>query len=348
MRTRRKDENMQKPDCVVTGATGHVGYALVKEMQAKGLYPRLILRKSVPQFDGIPCEIVSGDVTDLDSLCAAFAGMDTVYHLAGVIDIGGGDDDLVWSVNVQGTENVLEACRRCGVKTLVYTSSVDTYLPLENNAVMHEVTEFYPNELEGTYAKTKATATQMVLAAADETLRTVTVYPGACMGPYDFKVSSVGSMVRMFIRGNFPVSLAFGAYNFVDVRDVALGMLSAAENGKSGEGYILTGQAVTVDELLILLADICKDIPQLSKVKAPKIKLSKGFANAVAPLAEVYYKLAKQTPLFTRYSIRKLCSNCNFSYEKAKAELGYAPRPIRDSFRDMVLWILENEPERFA
>lgn len=94
---------------------------------------------------------------------------------------------------------------------------------------MREISHFNPEILDGTYAKTKATATNYVFENNDDKLETVVCYPGACCGPYDFKVSSVGEMVRMFLKGKFPVSLSFGAYNFVDVRDVAKGMIGAAE-----------------------------------------------------------------------------------------------------------------------
>ena len=232
---------------VVTGATGHVGYALVKELEARGENFRILIRKDSKIFDGINCERVFGDVTDPASLEKAFEGADVVYHLAGVIEINKGNEDMTWKVNVDGTKNVVEACKKCGVKRLVYASSVDAYPPLPDNQVMREISHFNPEILDGTYAKTKATATNYVFENNDDKLETVVCYPGACCGPYDFKVSSVGEMVRMFLKGKFPVSLSFGAYNFVDVRDVAKGMIGAAEKGRPGEGYILTDEVVTVD-----------------------------------------------------------------------------------------------------
>lgn len=242
---------------VVTGATGHVGYALVKELEARGENFRILIRKDSKIFDGINCERVFGDVTDPASLEKAFEGADVVYHLAGVIEINKGNEDMTWKVNVDGTKNVVEACKKCGVKRLVYASSVDAYPPLPDNQVMREISHFNPEILDGTYAKTKATATNYVFENNDDKLETVVCYPGACCGPYDFKVSSVGEMVRMFLKGKFPVSLSFGAYNFVDVRDVAKGMIGAAEKGRPGEGYILTDEVVTVDQLIHMLADIC-------------------------------------------------------------------------------------------
>ena len=202
---------------------------------------------------------------------------------------------------------------------------------------MREVDSFNPDELDGTYAKTKATATQFVL---DEVkagkIDAVVTHPGACIGPYDFKVSNVGEMVRMFVNGIFPVTLSFGAYNFVDIRDVAHGMYMAAKQGGKGECYILCGEQISVDGFIKATAKACGK-------KAPKIPLSYGFAKAVAPAAEVFYKVAKKTPLFTRYSIRKLVSNCNFSIEKARKELDYNPMSVEQSVTDMVKWIREYE-----
>ncbi len=322
---------------VITGATGHIGYALLKKLADCGENVRILIRKDSDIFDGIECEKVFGDVTDIESLEKAFEGADIVYHLAGLIDINVGNDDAVWKVNYGGTKNVVEACRKCGVRRLVYASSVDAYIPEKNNKVMREVEAFVPDMLDGTYAKTKATATNYVLRAqrAGE-IDAVVVYPGACIGPYDFKVSNVGEMVRTVIKHGYPVSLKFGAYNFVDIRDVADGMYAAAKKGRSGEGYILCGEQISVDDFICTLCKVCGK-------RIPKIKMGYGIVSVAAPLCEVYYKISKATPLFTRYSVRKLVSNCNFSIEKAKKELGYSPMSVEKSLTDMVEWIKNNK-----
>lgn len=322
---------------VVTGATGHIGYALLKKLADAGETVRILIRKDSKIFDGIPCEKVFGDVTDPASLEKAFEGADVVYHLAGLIDINVGNDDMVWKVNFEGTKNVVEACKKCGVRRLVYASSVDAYEPLPDNQLMKEVTEFFPDRLDGTYAKTKATATNYVFDTVRRgELDAVVVYPGACIGPYDFKVSNIGEMVRTVIKHGYPVSLKFGAYNFVDIRDVAQGMILAAQKGTTGEGYILCGEQISVDDFICTLCKVCGK-------KIPKIKMGYGIVSLAAPVCEVYYKISKATPLFTRYSVRKLISNCNFSIEKARTELGYEPMSVEQSLTDMVQWIKENK-----
>lgn len=329
---------MKKKLCCMTGATGHVGFALLKELQNyDDRDVRIILRKDPGIFEGMRCEKVKGDITDYESLLAAFEGVDTVYHIAGCVEIKPGNEDFVYNINVNGTKNVLRACRKCGVRRLVYMSSVDTYEPLPDGQIMTEKKTYDPEKLEGTYAKTKAEATQLVIDANGKGgLETVVCQPSACMGPYDFKVSSVGSMIRMFSSGKFPITMTFGGYNFVDVRDVAIGTVKAGDIGGAGEVYILCNQSCTVDEFIRLLAEA-------SGNKPPKIKLGRRLIDMVAPGMEVYYKLADETPLFTRYAIRKLCSNCNFSFEKAHRELGYNPRPLKESLEDTIRWLKEEE-----
>ncbi len=201
---------------------------------------------------------------------------------------------------------------------------------------MKEVSHFEPDALEGTYAKTKASATNYIFEQCTEGLPAVVVYPGACIGPYDYKISNAGEMVRMCLNGKMPVSLNFGAYNFVDVRDVADGMYMAAKKGKVGEGYILCGEQISTDNFIKTVMLACGKKP-------PKLKMNKSVVGIAAPIMEKYYKLTKKTPLFTRYSIRKLTSNCNFSIQKAQAQLDYHPMSVKESIADMVAWIREHE-----
>lgn len=327
---------MKENISVVTGATGHIGYALLKKLSEKGEKVRILLRKDSPIFDNIDCEKFYGDVTDPASLEKAFEGADVVYHLAGVIDITTGNEEMVWKVNFGGTENVVKACKETAVKKLIYASSIDAIAPLPGDEVTGEASSFNPDDHVGAYAKTKAAASQYVLDSICDGFEAVVVHPGACIGPYDFKTSNIGEMVRMYMRGLFPVSLGFGACSFVDIRDVADGMISAAEKGRNGECYILTGQTFTFYDFLCMIGN-------KTGKKPSKIKLGYRFTMAVAYVAEIFYKITGQTPFFTRYAVRTLCSNCNFSIRKAEKELDYHPMSVQQSINDMVDWIEEYE-----
>ena len=330
---------------VITGGKGYVGFALVKELEARGEKMRLLLRTDSPCFDGIDCEKFMGDITNPEQLEQAFAGAETVYHVAGIVDISGTKDEKVWNVNYEGTKNVVAACKKCGVKTLVYCSSVDA-IPADNgNEVLAEINKFNPDLLEGAYAKSKASATQFVLDNAGDDLKVCVVHPSCCLGPYDNNnTSSVGTMINLFMKGLFPVSLDFGKYNFVDVRDVAKGMVSAAENGRNGECYILSGYVHTLDEFIRTLAFVCDK-------KAPGLKLSKTLILALLPFIEKAFDVLKMPPVLNEYSIRKLCENCNFTCEKARKELGYDPMTLKECLEGTVDWMkarMHDEKEREA
>lgn len=327
---------MQNNVAVITGATGHIGYALLKQLENTGASIRILIRKDTPIFDGIACEKYYGDITQPETLDEPFHGADTVYHLAGMIDISLSDPLLMRRVNVDGTVNVVEACKRNKVRRLVYASSVDAMPPSLCGCEITEPESFPDDRLEGAYALTKAEATRYVLRNNKAGLETVVALPSACIGPYDYKVSSIGEMVRMFMRDSFHISLSFGAYNFVDVRDVADGMIAMSQQGKAGESYLLTGSVLAAD-------DVFKAVAKKCGVKPPLIKLPLPVAKLLAPEAELYYKLLDKTPLFTRLSIKVITYNCNFSHQKAAKQLGYSPMSAEQSFGDMVDWIEEHE-----
>ncbi len=318
---------------VVTGGKGHVGFALVKELADRGERIRLLLRSDSKVFDNIECEKIMGDVCDSESLEKAFEGAETVYHVAGVVDISGEKDKQVWEVNVEGTKKVVAACKKCGVKNLVYVSSVDAVPVGNGNEEIVEISHFDPDLLEGTYAKSKAVATQFVLDSADDSLKICVVHPSTCIGPYDNNgTSSMCSVIKLFAKGLFPMTFDFGSCNFVDVRDCAKGMVAAAEKGRNGECYFLCGKVISLDDFIGVLAEACGK-------KHPKIVIKQKFVNDIIPFCEKVFEIAKLPPMINEYSIRKISENFNFSNAKAMAELGFEPRPLVESLRDTVKWL---------
>lgn len=318
---------------VVTGGKGHVGFALVKELADRGESIRLLLRSDSKVFDNIECEKIMGDVCDSESLEKAFEGAETVYHVAGVVDISGEKDKQVWEVNVEGTKKVVAACKKCGVKNLVYVSSVDAVPVGNGNEEIVEISHFDPDLLEGTYAKSKAVATQFVLDSADDSLKICVVHPSTCIGPYDNNgTSSMCSVIKLFAKGLFPMTFDFGSCNFVDVRDCAKGMVAAAEKGRNGECYFLCGKVISLDDFIGVLAEACGK-------KHPKIVIKQKFVNDIIPFCEKVFEIAKLPPMINEYSIRKISENFNFSNAKAMAELGFEPRPLVESLRDTVKWL---------
>jgi len=320
---------------VVTGGTGHIGNVLVKELYENGYQVQaIVLPKDDFRMIEPFADILYGNILDPAFLEEAFQGADIVFHLAGIVEIGSGKKKSIFKVNVEGTKNVVEACLKAHVRRLVYTSSVHALPELPKTEIMREIDHFDPDAVKGLYAKSKAMATQIVMDHKDSGLEIVIVHPSGVIGPADYKLSNVSQIFIDFLLGRLTAYLR-GGYNFVDVRDVATGIRLAAEKGRSGECYILSGSEITVKELL-------DEISRLSGRKKIRTKLSFWFILAMSYFAEAYYKIAKQKPLFTHYSIVVLNSNYHFSNEKAKQELGYTTRDIRESIKDAMEFAIDN------
>lgn len=322
--------------CVVTGATGHIGNVLVRYLVEQGYEVKAFVLKNEPltplrDFD---ISYAYGDVRDYASLKEAFEGADMVFHLAGIIEIGSGNKRLTYEVNVNGTKNVVKACKECQVKRLVYTSSVHAIQESKGKGKeIHETNEYDPRLVKGVYAKTKAEATAFVLASPTDTFEVVVVQPSGVIGPYEYVTSNLGQLIQDCSNKGIGACVS-GGYNFVDVRDVADGIIRAAQKGRSGETYILAGHIVTVRQLM-------DQIEKITSVKAPKFMIARWFAYGTGFLSEVYYKLLRQKPLFTSYAIYTLGTNDNFSIEKAKTELGYQVRDFEETLKDTIDWFRE-------
>ncbi len=321
---------------VVTGATGHIGNVLIRELLASGEKVRAL----VPPFEndlpirGLDVDIFAANVCDADSLNSAFQGADVVYHLAGIIAITAGKDELLQRVNVEGTRNVVDACLESGVGRLVYTSSIHAILEPPEGIFINETFPVDPERVLGPYARSKARATLEVRKAAERGLDAVIVHPTGVTGPFDFRISEMGQLVLDFIRGKLKAYLD-GAYDFADVRDVARGLMLAGNQGRKGESYILSGERVSIKQIIDVLEET-------SGIKAPSFKVPAWLAHTAGELAPIYYRIIRSKPLFTDYSVDVLRSNSWVSSQKARVELGYVARSVRESICDSVAWFRQN------
>jgi len=321
---------------VVTGATGHIGNVLVRELLSRSKNVRVVIPSSedTSPLDGLKVEMVEGDVRQIDSLIQAFKGADVVYHLAGIISILPGKSELLYQVNVAGTRNVVEACLRTGVRRLVYTSSIHAITEPPHGTVIDETLPFDPDRAIGEYDSSKAQATLEVLQGVKQGLDAVIVCPTGVIGPYDYKLSEMGQLFIDFVKKKLKVYID-GAYDYVDVRDVAIGHILVCEKGRTGESYILSGERITTEDLMLMIEEI-------TGVRPPHFKMPIWLAKIIATFTPLYYSWTKTKPRFTKYSIRTLTSNSMISCEKARRELGYSPRPTRESIVDAIKWFREN------
>lgn len=321
---------------LVTGAYGHLGSTVISQLRARGDRVRgLVLPEDhCMEFHDPEVEIFRGDVCDRESMRGFFdaGGSDSVViHTAGIVSIASRYQQRVYDVNVTGTKNVIDMCRKFGAGRLVYVSSVHAIPEAPNRQPIREIHHFSPSQVEGLYAQTKAEATQAVLDAAAEGLDAVVVHPSGILGPGDAGHAHITQMVVDFLNGRLTAYVA-GGYDFVDVRDVAAGILSAADKGRKGECYILSNRYFEVKEILDYAA-------QASGHKKIHTKLPAWFARVSAPLAEAYYKILRQPPLYTRYSLYTLQTNANFDHGKATRELQYQPRDMQRTMEDTVAFL---------
>ena len=321
---------------IITGANGFLGNNIIRKLeQEKNSEIRAFVLKgeSIKSLENLKCKIYYGDITKKETLASVFENTDGkevfVIHCAGIVYIKSKYNPLVYNVNVNGTKNIIDKVLNINAK-LVYISSVHA-IP-ECNGVITETVDFDPNRVEGLYAKTKAEAAKYVMDAVKaKKLNACIIHPSGIIGPNDYGNSHLTELVKEVASGKL-FACVKGGYDFVDVRDVAEGVINACNKNTKGECYILSNKYITIKELSDIICDCVKR-------KKINIVLPIWIAKIFASFFEIYYNLKKQTPLFTKYSLYTLSSNANFSNEKAKKELNFKNRDMIDTIKDTIKWI---------
>jgi dihydroflavonol-4-reductase len=317
----------------VTGAAGHLGANLVRELLAGGHRVRALVHENQEPLAGLEVEQVRGDVRDPQSLGRAFAGTDVVYHLAGVISIDGDRDGLVREVNVDGAATVAKAALVAGVRRMVHVSSIHAFRMTPLDRALDETrarVEDKPGE-HAAYDRSKAEGERRVRLVVEQGLDCVIVHPSGVIGPLDFAPSRMGRVFLDLYHQNMP-ALIDGGLDFVDVRDVTQGMIAAAKRGRTNESYLLSGHWTSVREL----ADMAESV---TGVPAPRFTTPMWLARMAAPWATAVGRIRGSEPLFTSESLGALWrSNRTIVRTKARKELGYAPRPLSQTVRDLYAW----------
>ena len=325
---------------LVTGATGFLGRVVAEELVRRKAQVHALVLHDDPYTDLLPKEVrtVIGDVCDKSSLSDFFADADSrtcVIHCAGIVSVASRPGPRLYQVNVGGTWKVLRQCMEHDVGKMVYVSSVHAIPEKPKGCIISEDCEFSPGLVDGDYAKSKAAATELVFDAAERGLNASIVFPSGIIGPGDLQGGSFTAMAKSFLSGKLPFAVR-GGYDFVDVRDVARGILACSESGEPGKGYILSGCYVTIRRMLQLVG-------KAAKLKYRSLCLPLGLARLAAP----YYErrsLRERKPLFfTPYSVSVLASNGQFSHAAASERFAYQPRPIEETLGDMTAWLLNQK-----
>lgn len=316
---------------VVTGAAGHLGAALVREILDRDRPVRALVFRDTRALEGLDIELVRGDILDRDSLRRAFSGAEVVYHLAAVIPSPGKDLGRIRDVNVQGTRNVVAACLDASVTRLVHVGSAHALAPPPRSGVIDETCPQADRPGKSSlYKQTKTKAQCEVVAGIERGLDAVIGLPTGVYGPYDFKPSPFGAALLAIYHRRLPALVA-GAYDWVDSRDVARGLVAMAERGRSGERYLLAGHRLSIGDLARLIRDE-------TGRRVPTWECPFWLGLASAPFFEAWGRLSRRRPLFDREALRILQCPSRFSYAKAAQELDYRPRLPRETIHDTFAW----------
>jgi nucleoside-diphosphate-sugar epimerase len=315
----------------VTGGTGFIGGAVVRQLRARGDEVVALVRNSAKgaPLEGLGCTAVAGDLSDERATRAGMEGCDAVIHAAAVYEVGipPSERKPMQEANVGGTERVLGAAREAGVPKVVYVSTVGIF----GNTHGQVVDETYENPADNftsEYEKTKWEAHKVAERLIDEGLPCVIVQPGGVYGPGD--KSATGRLLEQFLEGKMPL-IPFPDLGIclTHVEDIAAGILLGLDKGKVGEAYVISGPVTTVREAIDVVA-------AESGKKAPKHAMPTGMMKMMTPFGALVGKVMNQPP-----NLRELISSADgvtfwANHDKATRELGYEPRGLQEGIHAML------------
>jgi dihydroflavonol-4-reductase len=317
---------------LLTGGTGFLGCSVARALVARGHRVVVLARPETPQkvLEGVPVAFAPGDLTDHRSLSQALQGCDAVVHCAADYRIFVPDPERMFAVNVAGTEALMRAAMKAGVRRVAHVSSVATLKPRKDGVPATEADAARPEEAIGPYKRSKTEAERLVeRMVLDEGLPATIVNPSTPIGPRDRRPTPTGRIILEAMRGRMPAYVETGL-NIVHVEDCAAGVVTALERGTIGERHILGGQDVTLAELL-------GHIAALKGRRAP-FRLPRAPLYPMAWVAEQWGRLAGTEPMLTLDGLRMAETRMFFSAAKAERVLGFSARPWQQAVEDAMAW----------
>ncbi|MEO0394092.1 MAG: hopanoid-associated sugar epimerase [Pseudomonadota bacterium] len=319
---------------LVTGASGFVGAAVAKRLEAEGQSVRLMVRVTSPRDNlaELKSEVVTGDLTDADSLRAALQGCTGLFHVAADYRLWAKDPSSLYRVNVDGTEAIMRAALDAGVQRVVYTSSVATLGNPGDGRPGDEETPVTLDDMTGDYKRSKFLGEQVVWRmVAEDGLPAVIVNPSTPIGPGDIKPTPTGQMVLDAAAGNMPAYVDTGL-NIAHVDDVAMGHWLAFKQGQVGRHYVLGGTDMALGDIFALIST-------LTGQKPPRVCLP---ITPLMPLAWMMERVAHlpkmPPPMMTIDSLKMARKKMYFSSARAIQELGYTARAPEEALADAINW----------
>jgi dihydroflavonol-4-reductase len=317
---------------LVTGANGHIGANLVRELVANGYRVVAFVRSGADLrgLEGLDVELVRGDILDSEAVARAATGCRTVFHLATPYVLWARDERDIVDPAVVGTENVLRAAKSRSVERVVLTGSCNAVgftrgEPLDETSWRDAAVSPYVRAKRQQELRARDVATTLDVDV-------VTVLPTAVLGPHDYRKTPTTATLIDMLRGRSSVPFAM---NLVDVRDVARGHRLAVERGRRGERYLLGGENADVATLASYVAK--------HTGKKPKEGLPPAWIlRVVGALSEAIANVSGKPPMITRAILDDGGGGSPlFKIDKARNELGYAPQGAEEVFAAAVSWARE-------
>jgi dihydroflavonol-4-reductase len=319
----------------LTGSTGFVGSHVARAYAAQNTDLRLLTRKtsSLAAIEGLPAEIVVGDLTQPESLRSAIRGCDALVHVAADYRLWVRDPKQMYAANVDGTRELLRIAREEGVAKVVYTSSVATMGFKTDGTIVNEETPVALTDMIGHYKRSKFLGEQEAINAAKSGQHVMILNPTTPIGPGDAKPTPTGRIIVDFLNKNFPAYVDTGL-NLVDVTEVARLHVVALDRGTPGERYILGGENLTLKQILDRMSAI-------TGLPSPKMKVPHAVAMAFAFFDEtITGKLKGKEPRATVEAVRMGKKMMFASSAKAEHDLGFHVLPVYPALRAAIDWFV--------
>lgn len=319
----------------ITGACGYVGLNLVRTLLEAGHEVVALDRVHSPHLDA-RAHWQELDIFDASGLQRALEGVEVVFHLVAKISLAQ-EDEATWQVNVAGVKAVAEAALAAGVRRMVHVSSIASFDMFQiRGATIDETAPRSTDPALPVYARSKYAGECELLKVAERGLEVVVCYPTGIFGPEDYgsPLPHLNGNMLDAARGRLPVMVE-GGFDLVDVRDVAQGLLLAAERGRNGENYMLGGDYVQ-------MIDACRMSARLVGARGPRfvlpLKLLKVISAVVEPVAK---RLGKEAGSFSEVALTTIETSGPIDHAKASRELGYQPRPTEQTLRELLAFCVD-------
>ena len=323
----------------ITGSTGFMGVHLALRLANDGHTVKALCRdvNKASELRHPNIQLVKGDIANPDSLRKGMASCDQIYHLAALAKPWDKDPLAFSKANIQGTINVLDAAKICGVKKIVITSTAGVLGYSANGETIDETLRKQV-ELSTAYEQTKLQGEEIARRAAKEGFHVVIVNPTRVYGPGVLSQSnSTTKMIKQFSLGKWRIipGDGEGVGNYVYVDDVIQGHILAMEKGRSGERYILGAENASFNQFFEKLRTHTNQQHRLFNLP---LGLMLGVSGTMQFMADKF----GIRPLITPPFIRKYAQKAYLTHQKAATELGYQPLSLDEGIKKTLAWLKNN------